>query len=228
MSAGVRAIWNASSAVSPRCGGIAQPVAGTTRENQLPSNMVASAKTTVSADGGPGPTGGPLRPPGPPIVRCLVTEQAKTLRTSEMEAFCKPSRKKALRRAYLQNFLARPARSQLAVRMALETRRRPEYVNYRRAGVAEDVIQHIGGWKTRSMFLHVVSRAPEERSLTRLRRRAEERAPRRDGAHGAIAGDGRPTSLTEGQQAVDAPGRWLRGAKGKLPVLTHLPVRLSA
>src|SRR5262245_39503785 len=49
MSSGVRAIWNASNAVTPRCGGIEQPVAGTTRENQLPSNMVANAKTTVSA-----------------------------------------------------------------------------------------------------------------------------------------------------------------------------------
>src|SRR5262245_9365748 len=49
MSSGVRAIWNASNAVTPRCGGIEQPVAGTTRENQLPSNIVANAKTTVSA-----------------------------------------------------------------------------------------------------------------------------------------------------------------------------------
>src|SRR5262245_50175846 len=49
MSAGVRAIWNASNAVTPRWGGNEQPVAGTTRENQLPSNMVASAKTSVSA-----------------------------------------------------------------------------------------------------------------------------------------------------------------------------------
>src|SRR5262245_56570826 len=49
MSAGVRAIWNASSAVTPRWGGIAQPLGGTTRENQLPSAMVASAKITVSA-----------------------------------------------------------------------------------------------------------------------------------------------------------------------------------
>src|SRR5262249_52469346 len=49
MSAGERAIWNASSAVTPRCGGIEQPEAGTTRENQLPSNMVARAKTSVSA-----------------------------------------------------------------------------------------------------------------------------------------------------------------------------------
>src|SRR5262249_21912789 len=49
MSAGVRAIWNASSAVTPRCGGIAQPLGGTTREHQLPSAMVASAKITVSA-----------------------------------------------------------------------------------------------------------------------------------------------------------------------------------
>jgi len=38
----------------------------------------------------------PCGQPGPPIVRCVVTEQVKTLRMSmsEMGAFCKPSRKR--------------------------------------------------------------------------------------------------------------------------------------
>src|SRR5262245_56277547 len=68
--------------------------------------------------------GGPLRPPGPPIVRYVVTEQAKlcerpgwglvtgygageTLRTSGMGAFCKPSRK----RPFIANICSRSPRA---------------------------------------------------------------------------------------------------------------------
>src|SRR5262249_35316377 len=53
-------------------------------------------------DGGPGPPAAPRGHPGSPIVRSVVTERAKMRRTSGMGAFCKPSRKRPLRRAYLR------------------------------------------------------------------------------------------------------------------------------
>src|SRR5262245_41004091 len=71
MSAGGRAIWNASSAVTPRWGGIEQPVAGTTRETSCRATWSRARRAAAAPRGNGARTAPASRTPigfeaGPP------------------------------------------------------------------------------------------------------------------------------------------------------------------